>query len=294
MIHLTIFYTDVCNVKCRHCFIRESTGFIMNDHDMEMIIDQCIPAGISAIHFTGGEVTLFWDKLKHHVAKLSKLGIESSIFTNGWWASDDEHAEFMIKDMSSCGVTTIICSLDQYHSESIPQENIFRICRLCKSYRMGFNANCAVGSSYDDCIPISIAVSNGFSRIQNIADFGNAKINHIGNRKPKDKFVNVVCPEAGNLAIAGDSVMFCCGPTINLRDKSPTCIGNIHEHDISFYIDKISTSTTIQCLRTQGPFLLYERCNKRERNTYCSLCDLCIEALSGRNDSFQSDAKARM
>lgn len=77
-------FTNVCNLKCSHCYNRKNmNSTTMNKNQIEKIITDMYKNGIMRLHLAGGEPTLFPEELDTYLATANKYGIVSSMATNG-------------------------------------------------------------------------------------------------------------------------------------------------------------------------------------------------------------------
>jgi len=86
---LHLLLTNRCNLQCNHC-CNDSQAGEPEGLSMEIcksLADSCRPAGVTAVHFTGGEVTLRRD-LVTCIEHFAAVGIKPGFFTNGINVSD--------------------------------------------------------------------------------------------------------------------------------------------------------------------------------------------------------------
>ena len=77
-------FTNVCNLKCSHCYNRKNMNTdTMSKQQIESIITDMYNNGIMRVHLAGGEPTLFPEELNTYLSTADKYGIVSSMATNG-------------------------------------------------------------------------------------------------------------------------------------------------------------------------------------------------------------------
>ncbi|MGE4398765.1 MAG: radical SAM/SPASM domain-containing protein [Campylobacterales bacterium] len=105
--------TDVCNVKCRHCynFWREdsSKSSSLTKEKMDLLIEQFVDAGVFHVVLTGGEPFARFDLLEYGFKKLVDNNISISCNSNLMLATDDK-----IRRLRDAGLDHILTSLNSY------------------------------------------------------------------------------------------------------------------------------------------------------------------------------------
>lgn len=77
-------FTNVCNLKCSHCYNRENMNTrTMTIEQIEKIITDMYNSGVMRLHLAGGEPTLFPKELDTYMATAKKYGILTSMASNG-------------------------------------------------------------------------------------------------------------------------------------------------------------------------------------------------------------------
>jgi len=123
---LSLVYTNICNIDCRHCYIRgrDPIGIVMPRHFLDAAVKLGIKLGARRLTISGGEPTLFWSDMSDAVKKATQAGMECSLATNGWWANSREEAHALLQKMRESGIRVLELSTDVYHREYIPFGNI--------------------------------------------------------------------------------------------------------------------------------------------------------------------------
>ena len=86
-------FTNMCNLRCKHCYQRADRP-LPNELSLEeklKVIDQLDKAGVPSLALSGGEPTLHPDFLRI-VSEASSRGIYMSVATNGWRFADEKFA----------------------------------------------------------------------------------------------------------------------------------------------------------------------------------------------------------
>jgi len=102
--------TEVCNVKCRHCYNfwrDESMGSVsISREQLDLIIDRFVDARVFHVILTGGEPFSKFDLLEYGFRKLSENNISFSCNSNLMLATDDK-----CKRLMDVGLDHILTSL---------------------------------------------------------------------------------------------------------------------------------------------------------------------------------------
>lgn len=114
-----------CNFDCDHCGTRAGTGEgrYLQSEDYKDILKNGI-GRYEEVVFTGGvEPTLLWNDLAEElVHEADRLGYNTRMVSNIWWANDHESAENWVQDFENAGLDVVTASYDQYHRQDL--ENI--------------------------------------------------------------------------------------------------------------------------------------------------------------------------
>lgn len=95
------------------------------------------------IVFVGGEPFL-QKSLRTYIYHGSKVGLITTVVTNGYWASTEEKAEDILKSFP--GLNCIIASSDIYHLEFIDKEIIYNLVRACLKLGIAITINITAAS----------------------------------------------------------------------------------------------------------------------------------------------------
>lgn len=129
---LAIMLTNKCNFFCDHCSVCSGPdkNDVLSDEVIKKAIDQAyfIPS-IRVVSFTGGEVTLYSEKLKMAISYAHEKGFITRIVTNAWWANSLEKSKEYCNELVFYGLDEINISYDDFHEEYLEQfggeQNLF-------------------------------------------------------------------------------------------------------------------------------------------------------------------------
>ncbi len=82
-------FTNMCNLRCKHCYQRADRPLPdeLSLKEKLMLVDQLDKAGVAAIALSGGEPTIHPDFYRI-VSEISSRGIYAAVATNGWVFAD--------------------------------------------------------------------------------------------------------------------------------------------------------------------------------------------------------------
>lgn len=147
-------YTNVCNLRCSHCYNRENMNTkTMTSEQIEKIIVDMYNSGVMRLHLAGGEPTLFPKELDTYLATAKRYGILTSMASNGV-SITDKICEILDKN-DVMSITISIESANEKENSKIRgkgslKKSIEGIKKLSK-YRKEHNSKYAIGIkvSYD-------------------------------------------------------------------------------------------------------------------------------------------------
>lgn len=147
-------FTNVCNLKCSHCYNRKNmNNTTMSKTQIEKIITDMYQNGIMRLHLAGGEPTLFSEELNTYLATANKYGIVVSMATNGTMITEEICDIIAKNDIMS--ITISIESAEESKNAKIRGkgnlEKAKNGIRKLIDYREKYNKNYLVGIkvSYD-------------------------------------------------------------------------------------------------------------------------------------------------
>jgi len=297
MYQLVLMLTERCNASCRHCCFGE--GEYMNQGlDLPLSVAQQAVASISSIaqrehtsfkvSFSGGEVFLRFSDLLSLTSFSRDKGAERvACMTNGFWGSNPHTAKKWVKQLKDAGMDTVGFSMDDFHSEHIPQDHVLRAIRSCREEDLGFTIKCAV--------------TRHTRRLPHIlADLGNLLLNQtvtvqeipcnptgratstIGNDNwiYEDSIPHESCGAGLTLVLTPDGKTFpCCGTGWNDR----LLLGYFPETSFPILFDRMKEGVLLKALREHGPAFFAPYFNQSgyplPEIGYTSVCHLCDVVL---------------
>jgi hypothetical protein len=124
---LVFSVTNCCTARCRDCpVVHEGRPPLsLSADEMIRIMGEILPLGfLQLVVFTGGEPFLMKKDLKKAIRFASGHGLLTRIVTNAYWASSEEKAVEILRELQLAGLTELNISCDDFHQEFIPLQNI--------------------------------------------------------------------------------------------------------------------------------------------------------------------------
>ncbi len=102
-------FTNMCNLRCKHCYQRADKPLPdeLTLKEKLMVVDQLDRAGVASIALSGGEPTMHPDFYRI-VAEIASRGMYAAVATNGWFFAELEN----LKKAKKAGLRYVEISLD--------------------------------------------------------------------------------------------------------------------------------------------------------------------------------------
>lgn len=245
--------TNACTSSCRHCSagkkLNANKSSIDKEKAISIVTELSKHYSIESVMTFGGEPLLYADTVCtiHKTAK--DCGIpKRQIITNGYFSKDDSKIIAVAKALKDCGVNSLLLSIDAFHKEYIPQEQVYIFAKaLCDEGIDGFklhpawvvdrqqdnNYNRETEACLNNFSKLGIPISSG----NNIFPAGNAAIylSDFYEKKPID--LGMKCGEAPYTTRLDDIQ----GISLNPNGDIVICcfvIGNIYHESITQIINR--------------------------------------------------------
>ena len=139
ILRLELAVTERCNAKCRHCnFPTSPVGADMSAADAVRWVEEA--AQFDSLRYLlifGGEPMLNPTVTLAAIKAGKRCGIPSlDIITNGFWAANDEQAHSWARQLRAAGLDRVIFSVDIFHAEFVPVDNLKRAAQAALSAGM--------------------------------------------------------------------------------------------------------------------------------------------------------------
>lgn len=137
-----IYLTYRCNSRCIHCSYGSDPPLsnLIDEAEVEVSFEMVNRFGrLETVKILGGEPTLYMERLLR-VVELARIHGASSIImiTNGWWGKDEEDARNIITGLKEAGLSLLLISMDAFHAEYIPLEDVKRAVQAADCVEMKY------------------------------------------------------------------------------------------------------------------------------------------------------------
>ena len=128
--------TYLCNSKCKHCYSIQNNETFPEHIDKSLAVETVRKVGEQyspeSIMTFGGEPLLFPEIVSAIHKESMEVGIPyREIITNGYWSKDAKKIKEIAKNLKESGVNEIIVSVDTFHQEQIPLDNVRKTIESC-------------------------------------------------------------------------------------------------------------------------------------------------------------------
>lgn len=282
---LAVMLTNKCNFFCDHCSVcaGPDVNDVLSDELIQKAIDQAyfIPS-IKIVAFTGGEVTLYPEKLKRAIAYAHSRGFITRIVTNAWWASTKEKANAYCQELADCGLDEINISYDDFHAEYLErfggEQNVIYAIQASQKAKLSLLIGIVLS-------PQNNINGNYIQRhIEQKIEYFEGKVAPFGRAREKlpeeyfstdDKVED--CDEAGAslVILPTGEVAFCCGHSLFSKAKKLFVMGNLYTNITLLYLfDIMQRNVLIWFIYLNGPTKLLKEIGGNE--TVRSNCEACF------------------
>ena len=289
---LGFIFSYKCNFICEHCSVNASplyTEVLEFDLVKKAIDEAYLIPSFKVISFTGGEVTLFFERLKNAISYAKDKGFITRVVTNGWWGYSFDNAMRIAKELASAGLDEINISFDDFHMKFY--NKLGGISAFLNAVRASYVAGLRIAvsvtkvnnSKIDANYVKSLLEKEGIDNIEIIEDFitltGRAREKFKSSELPRRNIPNNVgCPYVGDsiMILPDGRVTVCCGHIINVENaKWLVSVGNIKNETLTELISKIRRNVLFWYIYLKGPQTLARKFDtKLEFNSLCEACYL--------------------
>lgn len=304
-----------CNIACRHCGI-ESSPLVRDRMTLadarQFIIEAAAMPEFGKVTFTGGEPTLVRRDLLALLELCRDLSLRTRIVTNGWWAKRKSNGLRYLERLKQAGLTELNFSADRFHLEFTEAATLRHALECARE--LGFPQIVSFVSNgdrhpfdefsdlydvprdeledlrsvLDDNTPLGALPTNkvllywgGLIGLGRAAEHPSELRYHPMDYFPKGD----ACGEIVNKPVIYPDGSFqgccCAGGKV-----AAFTVGNAHTESIAELYDKMQRRSYFRMINTHGPRQVYEimkqaRPDRRMRDTYTSICELCVAATHG-------------
>lgn len=293
---VSIVLTRVCPIQCEHCYSNCGPNAPKGDKDkiISRVIDICNNEKVKTILLTGGEPFTDFELLLEVISILKEYNKDIILYTNAYWAKSIDIVREKLSHLKD--VTLINTSVDKYHQEFIPLENVINLVRGAQETGEFYNGVVITTEPGDDSLEKLVKEKlSEFSQdyvelfVHELCISGRAKDvasdydDYMVCDYPKGvcTMMSSVIDESGNL-------FGCCTILEKFNYINPFCHGNVDEEGFNTVYERFHNNIVALALRVLGPSRLAKilidsnRADKIKDKKYLEsdMCAFCIDLFS--------------
>ena len=279
---IVINLTQKCNAKCAHCCFEclpNSSDYLTDDEIEKIVTYAESHDDVKVVSLTGGEALLRKNKVIEIIQRLSLAGKETTLISNGFWATSETVTERILSELKSAGLKYLTISYDDYHAEYIPTSNIKRLLTAIKKFDIDVALNMVVDrqhSGVDLLKDLGESVFGVRLTMVPASPVGRAKnLNHDDLYFKTIEELELTCPATGwEFVVHHDGYIYpCCSTSVfesNLR------IGSITECDIDSLEYQLYSNILLYILRKEGFKWFIDKMHlDLSQQKFVSSCEIC-------------------
>jgi len=258
---LGILYSRYCPAKCRHCGTEagpQRKGKLEFEI-IEKILTRLKKYSVTDLGISGGEPLSFYTDILNIATIAKKNGISLTIFSNAFWAKNEEITEHYLSNLKERGLKMLQLSTDQFHQEFIDKKNIVMAANVAERLEIS-------------CSIILPSPASGWSTIQTLsylemecnAPLVTHPIHPIGRALELDdsyfqwrELTLEGCELVGRIEVDSTALVAQCPPASDFSESNPLILGDLHNDSIEDMMDKYQHTLLYWVLGNYGPLGLY-------------------------------------
>lgn len=298
--NLGLLITYKCQVACPHCVIeagphRKEEMMLSDAFNWIKQISSYRSGYIKVLALTGGEPFYNINHLNAISSFAEKCDLFVSVVTNAFWASTQQEAIGIFKELPSIKMLSI--STDVYHLASIPLKRIKNAIMAARECDIPYTiAICTEDENSRDYKEI-LNELNGINEEDTIltaitfrAGRALQKISSSKYRKIEEPPISACSAGCSPIVLPDGRVIACVGPVISLESPHPLVLGNLRENSLHEILDKAEKNPILHAIRIWGPRKLISIIKEAGLNKYLPkryikdcVCDACYNLMSNSN-----------
>lgn len=274
--------TQKCNAKCAHCCFGclPNSDNYLTDFEIEKIVQYAENhEDVKVVSLTGGEALLRKAKVLEITKRLSSVGKEVTLISNGFWATNDRTTRRILTELTEAGLKYLTISFDDYHAKYIPVENIRRLLTIVREFKMEVAVN-MVADKTNKGIGLLEQLGESIFGVQitvvPASPVGRAnKINKDDLYFKNIAELDLSCPATGwEFVVHHDGYIYpCCSPSVFESDLR---LGNIADSSIESLEEKFYSNILLYILKEEGLSWFIEKMNLDISDMkFVSTCEIC-------------------
>ncbi|QPN63434.1 nucleotidyltransferase family protein [Synechococcus sp. CBW1004] len=287
-LYLPLMVTRRCNLGCAHCSVESSPELRdrqPTEQELLEVVRQAAAAGVRAIQFTGGEPMLRQQLVLKLIRESRRLGIGSTLTTNGFWGCTPKLARTRLQALLAAGLARLTVSFDRYHAAFQGPEPAVNIVEAGAVLGLPVNINITRVQDEDD-IDAFVApfaeLPTAQLRFYDVQPVGAAARNTPDHQWRGQ--TSGFCRACDAATVTDDGRLIACnGPAYFTPPGHPLHIGSLSDKPLSALLAAHRDDPLLDAIRTLGPERLRAELVKIPgfeafpfHDRYRGLCDLCL------------------
>lgn len=286
-----------CQIACPHCIIeagphRKEEMQIEDALEWIQQIASYRNGYIKVLSLTGGEPFYNIDNLIKISAFGEKCGLLVSAVTNAFWATTQEEAIGVLRELPSIKMLAI--STDAYHQISIPFERVKNAVFAAKVCDLPYNIAVCTENENDTEYKEILKKLHEITEIDTINTAVTFPAGRALKRLGTSKYMTTEEPPISACSAGSSPIVFpdgrviaCIGPVIDIATSHPLILGNLRESSLSEILDNAELNPILHAIRIWGPKKLISMI-KEAGLGHClpknyikdSVCNACYNLMS--------------
>jgi organic radical activating enzyme len=278
-------YSTQCNIICGHCVAADPSPKTakMDFARAKDIIQEMNECHVTGISFTAGEPLLFFDDILRLIQLCRENGIYSRVVTNGYWAKTREHADQIVSELMSNGLSQLRLSYSRWHQQHIDRENIVNAALSCQTHGLDYFISFVTDFSKKDDSCEQFLQDHRLKYFpEPVIYFGRA--GGFDRRKVFTDYQPNVCPM--NPYLSPELDMFaCCDGATRFSKTNFLYLGNLRNGDIDGLFRKKEAHLLYNLIRTMGLTNMASYLGfKASEIVQYRRCELCEKLFNSREN----------
>lgn len=281
MLKLGIIPGYKCNFKCAHCSSAGKPWKKLGKAEIANIVEAVADFRIKALHFAGGEPTLYLRDIAGLLEKIPNSGdLKIGITTNGHFASNRTSADKVLAAIPN--LKQVILSYDRFHAEFLPLGNVKILFNACRAGNIGFSIMFVAGSPADMLLVGKLLSLGAFKiSVQKAQASGRARKSGAAFVYP-DFDAGVLkqyCPNRAKITyMCGQGFSACCSSLVRNTNSPRFFHPKLKQHLESEFYKIISKLSFREMMKRFG---VSDSGLKAEHSSPCALCSHIFKAAYG-------------
>jgi len=286
-LHVAIMVTRRCNMTCGHCSVESAPNIRGEPDEAELLewVRASAAAGLQSVRITGGEPMLRPKLVMRLLRECQKLGLDTSITSNGFWGLKQAHARRQMRAFKRAGLGSLVISYDRYHAEFMGPGPVRHISEAADEAGVMMRVSLVRGTDEAELGQLVDKLKDMPAtrlRVYDLQPVGRARTLPLTLHRAE---VEGFCTACAFPAVSDDGrVMACNGPAYFEKEDSPLVLGSLRQHSMAELIHRHRTDPILDTIRTAGPGGLRDELhhipgfeNFPFKPAYAGICDLCYD-----------------